>query len=329
MDLRSTADNPVPPDAAVAWMRTRDKLTLRAACWTSGPAARGTVAILPGRAEFIEKYFEVIGELITRNFDVAILDWRGQGLSDRLLGNRRKGHVRRFGDYEADLDALQDEVLAPFCRKPWFALGHSMGGAIALAQARAGRSPFDRIVATAPMIDLKGLRFPRMSRFLARALSLCGFKTAFVPGGGGRPYMSSGFQGNLLTSDPERHVRFASILDFAPELGIGDPTIGWVDGAFRLMRGFEDAEFPRRILTPTLIMAAGDDKIVDTVATETFAGRLKAGRFITLPHARHEILMERDAFREQFWAAFDAFVPGQDEPKQRRIRAAGDQRASA
>ena len=38
--------------------------------------------------------------------------------------------------------------------------------------------------------------------------------------------------------------------------------------------------------------------------------RLKAGRVIVIPGARHEILMERDVLREQFWAAFDAFVPG-------------------
>jgi alpha-beta hydrolase superfamily lysophospholipase len=26
--------------------------------------------------------------------------------------------------------------------------------------------------------------------------------------------------------------------------------------------------------------------------------------------AKHELLMEQDRFRSQFWAAFDAFVPG-------------------
>ncbi len=315
MDLHSTADNEAPPNAVVARIQTRDKLSLRAARWTSGPASRGTVAILPGRAEFIEKYFETVGELLDRGFDVVVLDWRGQGLSDRLLRNRRKGHVRHFRDYDQDLDALRAEILEPACRKPWFALGHSMGAAILLAQARAGRSPFERMILTAPMIDLKGLRFPRASRWFAGALSLLGFGAAFIPGGGGRPYMSAGFQGNVLTSDPARHVRSATILDFAPDLAIGDPTIGWVNAAFRLMRRFEDAEFPRRVLIPTLILAAGGDRVVDTAATEDFAGRLKAGRFFTLPDARHEILMERDMFRERFWAAFDAFIPGSSGPR--------------
>jgi len=326
MDLRTTAENPAPPGAAVAWIRTQDRLALRTARWSCGSASLGTVAILPGRAEFIEKYFETVGELLDRNFDVVVLDWRGQGLSDRLLRDRLRGHVRHFRAYDRDLDALRAQVLEPFGRPPWFALGHSMGGAILLAQARAGRSPFERMVLTAPMIKLHGLRFPRAARYFATSLALLGLGAAFVPGGRGKPYMSAGFQGNVLTSDPVRHMRSAGILDFAPELAIGDPTIGWINAAFRLMRQFEDAEFPRRILTPTLVVAAGDDRVVDTAATEDFAGRLKAGRFITLPHARHEILMEREIFREQFWAAFDAFVPGlgwpSDEAKADALEAA-------
>ena len=35
----------------------------------------------------IEKYFEVVGELRRRGFAVAVLDWRGQGGSSRLLRN--------------------------------------------------------------------------------------------------------------------------------------------------------------------------------------------------------------------------------------------------
>jgi len=41
-----------------------------------------------------------------------------------------------------------------------------------------------------------------------------------------------------------------------------------------------------------------------------FAVRLRAGSHLVIPGARHELLMEQDRYREQFWAAFDAFVPG-------------------
>ncbi|MGH6795834.1 MAG: alpha/beta fold hydrolase [Methylocella sp.] len=308
MELHTILENPAPPGAVVSAIATRDNWKLRAARWSCGETCAGTIAILPGRAEFIEKYFEVVGELLSRNFDVAILDWRGQGLSGRLAKDPRKGHIGDFRAFERDLDALVEQVLEPFCRPPWFALGHSMGGAIALAKAR-GRSPFARMILTAPMIDIHGLRFRRALRKFAKGLVMLGQGRRFVPGGGPKPYMSAAFDGNVLTSDRSRHARAAAIIEAAPELAIGDPTIGWINAAFRFLRRFEDVEYPRRILTPILILAAGADRVADTAAAEYFTSRLKAGKCITLAHARHEILMEQDPFRELFWAAFDAFLP--------------------
>ena len=49
---------------------------------------RGTVLLLHGRTEFIEKYYPVIEKLLQRGFAVATLDWRGQGLSERPVGHR-------------------------------------------------------------------------------------------------------------------------------------------------------------------------------------------------------------------------------------------------
>lgn len=318
-----------PPGAIVEWIETRDGTMLRAARWTSGATSKGTVAILQGRAEFIEKYCEVVAELLHRGFDVVALDWRGQGLSDRALRNRNRGHIRHFRDYQDDLEALEDQILEPFCRKPWFALGHSMGGAILLDQAHAGRSPFERMVVIAPMIALFGLGWPHATHRLAQFLGLLGFGRAFIPGGSGRSYMLKGFAGNVLTSDPERYARTAAFVEADPNVAIGDPTIRWVDAAFRLMRRFEPFEYPIEITTPTLVIAAGHDKVTDTAAIQAFASRLKCGRCLTLPGAEHEILMERQVFREQFWAAFDAFIPGLPEVSKPEEPVAGTSLADA
>ena len=70
------------------------------------------------------------------------------------------------------------------------------------------------------------------------------------------------------------------------------------------------------------IVAAGADPVCATPAIERFAARLKAGHAIVIPGARHEILMERDAIREQFWAAFDAFIPGTPDADRRMLMAA-------
>ena len=310
MQLVATPDNPIPPGARVEIVRAADGVQLRTVRWVPQTALRGTVAVLTGRAEFIEKYFEVIGQLLSRGFAVAAMDWRGQGGSARPLKNPRKGHIDDFSLFERDLDALVDDVLGPSCPQPWFGLCHSMGGAILLDIAHAGRCPFERLVMTAPMIALSGMRRPRGAQLLAEILDAIGLGGAFAPGGGSKSITNMPFAGNTLTSDPVRYARAADVTVASPDLALGWPTVGWVHAAFRLMRRFADPDYPRKTNIPVLVIAAGDDEIVDTRAIERFVSRLRAGRLIVVEGARHEVMMERDSLRDQFWAAFDQFIPG-------------------
>jgi lysophospholipase len=311
MHLISTPQNPIPPGAVVAMARAVDGVQLRTARWVPTTALRGTVVLLQGRSEFIEKYFEVVAELLKRGFAVATMDWRGQGGSARQLKNPRKGHIDDFSLFERDLGALVDDVLGPSCPQPWFGLSHSMGGAIMLSIAHAGRCPFDRLALTAPMIAPAGLRRPRAAHMVIEILDTLGLGGAFSPGGRGASVMTLPFEGNVLTSDPRRYARSASVLAADPSVSLGWWTIGWAHAAFRLWKRFEDPDYARQILSPPmLIIASGADRVVDTRAIERFASRLRSGRLIVIDGAEHEIMMERDALRDQFWAAFDKFIPG-------------------
>jgi lysophospholipase len=311
MRLVSTPDNPIPPGASVSMVRAVDGVQLRTARWVPPTAVRGTVAILQGRSEFIEKYYEVIGQLLARGFAVATMDWRGQGGSARLLKNARKGHIDDFSLFERDLAALVDDVLGPSCPQPWFALCHSMGGAIMLSIAHAGRSPFERAVLTAPMIGPASLPYPRAAHTLVEVLDTLGFGGAFSPGGRGDSIMAMPFKNNILTSDPARYARSGNVLTAAPELGIGWWTIGWAHAAFRLWKQFEDPDYARQILgPPMLVFGSANDRVVDLSAIERFVSRLRSARLIVIDGAEHEILVERDELRDLFWAAFDRFIPG-------------------
>ncbi|MFX8715876.1 alpha/beta hydrolase, partial [Acinetobacter baumannii] len=87
----------------------------RVARWSpAGAEARGTVCVLQGRAEFIEKYYETVRDLLVRGFAVATLDWRGQGGSERHR-NSRRGHVNEFDEYGLDLAAFLNQVVLPSC----------------------------------------------------------------------------------------------------------------------------------------------------------------------------------------------------------------------
>ena len=310
MALTSTPDYPPPPNGLEEDIRAADGVRLRTARWTTTSPSRGTVAIFGGRGEFIEKYFEVAGDLLARGFAVAALDWRGQGGSDRPLRNAWKGHVDDFSLFGRDLEAFVGSVLAPHCPRPWFGLGHSMGAAVLLYAAESGRRPFERLVLTSPMIAVKGVNHFGLTRYLVEALDALGFGGAFVPGSGPATVWSAPFDRNVLTSDPVRYARIASLVGAAPNLRLGGPTIGWTYAAFRAISRFGEPNFPRGITTPILMIAAGADRVTENGAAERFAARLRAGRIIVIEGSQHEILIERDALRRQFWAAFDQFVPG-------------------
>jgi lysophospholipase len=266
--------------------------------------------VFQGRAEFIEKYFETVRDLRARGFAVATLDWRGQGLSDRVLGDRQKGYVRDFYQYGIDLDTFMDQVVLPDCPPPIYAIGHSMGGAILLRACHDGRRWFDRIVLSAPMIDLPKKSQSTFARPALKLMKLLGRRSAYIPGADDQPIARQKFLGNVLTSDPVRFARNVAILEAEPALGLGGPTVGWADAALRAMKKFSSPSYPAALRQPILIAAAGHDQVVSTTAIENFAGNLLAGAHLILAGAKHEILQEQDQYRGQFWAAFDAFVPG-------------------
>ena len=313
MDLISFAKNPVPSGAMVGTFAGYDGAALRYARWepTRGPR-RGTVCVFPGRGEFIEKYFETIADLRRRGFSVAIFDWRGQGGSHRALKNSRKGHITDFSEYEHDLERFMKDIVLPECLPPFYALGHSMGGNILLRHAEKSPGWFDRLVLTAPLLAFSDERmgYPQtLVRNYARLGSLVGFSSAYVFGGSDDPFDGHAeFEGNVLTSDANRWQRNFLIVQSAPEWSLGSPTIGWLRAAYRSCAEISQPDFSNRVMIPTLMFAAGQDKLVSTPVIEEFGVRLKVGSHLLIPNARHEILQDTDAVRQYFWAAFDAYI---------------------
>lgn len=312
MDLVNLAKNPVPSGALAGFFKGYDGTSLRFARWdaTRGPR-RGTVCLFPGRGEFIEKYFEVVADLRRRGFAVAAMDWRGQGGSQRSLADPRKGHVRSFAQYDRDLAYFMREVVLPDCPPPFVAMAHSMGGNILLRNAVLHGSWFSRMVLSAPMISISEQRLgaPRpLSRAYAEIATAIGLGSSYVWQGNDRPIEVGAFEGNPLTSDRERYLRNRMIVEAAPELGLGSPTIAWLRAALRSIAKLLAPDYPLRVAVPMLLFAAGMDTIVSTQAIEEFALRLKVGTHVLIPQAHHEILQETDETRRLFWAAFDAYL---------------------
>ncbi len=312
MELTALARNPVPSGGEAGVFKGYDGALLRFARWdaTRGPR-RGTVVCVTGRGEFIEKYFEVIADLRRRGFAVAIKDWRGQGGSERELKDPRKGHIRDFSQFERDMNCFMQQIVLPDCPPPYIGLGHSMGGNVLIRLAAQAGVWFDRIVLSAPMIELAGdaLRYGRaVLRIYAELGTLFGFGSAYVLGSNAKGDLDVPFEDNKLTSDRERYQRNIAVMRTTPELVTTAPTVAWLRAALRSCAKISDPAFAERVRVPMLMFVAGNDEIVSQQAIEDFASRIKLGARVILPGAKHEILQESDETRARFWAAFDSYL---------------------
>ena len=305
--------NPAPEGLRGGYFTTPDKVRLRYATFpkTAG-AAKGTVCLVQGRTEYIEKYFETVGDFQKRGFAVATLDWRGQGGSDRLIGNRRLGFVRDFNDYWVDLQSFHANILLPDCPAPYYLVGHSMGGLVSLIAATRDRMMFDRVFLSAPMLGLGGqpLSFAGMAA-IADVISFIGLGA--MPTGRAADELPSekGFPGNPLTSDLRRYMITVDTWRERPDLIVAKPTFKWAAAALHAMSDASTDAFPAAIRVPVLMLAAARDEVVSTGWTEQLGLRMRTGRHMVIPAARHELFMESDAIRAQVFAAFDAFITEQ------------------
>lgn len=291
--------NPPPEGAEIVWFKGSGGRNLRA-CIAPALAPdqpRGTAIVCPGRTEFIEKYFEVGRELQAMGFAVVILDWPGQGLSARLLDDTKKGHIDRFetfmGALANGLEALDDRL-----PRPYVSLAHSMGGAIALAAIADGLVKVDAAAFCAPMWGLKS-KFFGMS-YLVWAMRATGRSGDYAV----QPGPPETFESNIVTHDKKRWEMQRALVDARPELDLGPVTWGWLGASLDILATFTKPKTLKNVTIPVFVASAAEEKLVDNSAHDLVCKRLSDCEHITVEGAMHEILMETDDKRAEFWDGF-------------------------
>jgi len=295
------------PDGGHAlWLTAGDGVRLRVAVWPQG--SKGTVLILTGRTESVEKYGRTAAELARRGYASLAIDWRGQGLSDRLTAMPMAGHVARFSDYQRDLGAVRVALDTLHLPQPLFLLAHSMGGTIAL-RALIDGFPVQAAAFTGPMW---GIHIAPTLRPLAWAIATgaraAGRGLSLVPGTGPDCHLVvTPFDGNLLTTDAEMYGWMKSHVLRHPELGLGGPTLHWLHEALLECRRLRAAPSPA---VPAVVFLGSDERIVTVKEICRRMGRWPGGTLELVPKAAHEVLMETPAIRarafDRIAALFDA-----------------------
>lgn len=286
-----------PADGAAFWLTARDGVRIRAGLWNAG-APRGTVFLLPGRTEYVEKYGRTADHLARAGWATLTVDWRGQGLADKALTDKMTGHVGDFAEFQVDMAALLAFAEARGLPRPFVMLAHSMGGCIGLRSLMSGL-PFASAVFSAPMW---GILMQEWMRPLANALSWASRHVRlghlYAPGTRRTTYvLAEHFAGNTLTTDAEMWDYMRQQALAHPDLALGGPSMTWLWAALSECRALSSMDSPAY---PVICALGTQERIVDTRPIHARMARWPGGRLDMYPGAEHEVLMERPATRDAF-----------------------------
>ncbi|MGJ8604708.1 MAG: alpha/beta fold hydrolase [Marivita sp.] len=284
------------PDTQAYWLRSSDGVRLRVG-HAAAPEAKGTVFILPGRTEYTEKYGRTAKDFVRAGFHTLTVDWRGQGLADRLAPNPMVGHVDRFLDFQKDWDAVRSFARDHGLPKPWHMVAHSMGGCIGLRALMTG-SDMKSAVFTGPMWGVKMAPYLRPVAWALPRLAIAlgqGHRLSLTTSIQSYP-ASEPFENNLLTTDPALYEDLRRHVEAEPKFGLGGPSYAWLSTALTECAAL--AAMPSPAL-PTLCFVGSNERIVDTDAIRDRMTKWPGGKLLLVDGAEHEVLMEGGNIRRQ------------------------------
>jgi lysophospholipase len=261
---------------------------------------KGQIVLLQGRASFIEKYSELISELVELGFSIWTFDWRGQGGSSRSLKNRHKVYVDHYDRYLEDLDQFLTEVIPTDSNIPLFFLASSMGAAICLLYLEKKRSKVNGAILLAPMLKFKTGFIPTwFSKKITSFMKLFGLGKMYVFGYGNYRPNRIKYINNKSTYDEQRFFIQKKMVDNHLDLVTSGPTFEWLKATFNAIDELLKSENLRNIVVPILVIEAADDSVVDNKANKVLCNRIKICQIKTYETALHSLHIESDQVRKR------------------------------
>ena len=281
--------HPGPDPAQAYWAETSDGKRIRLGVWQV-EGSKGTVLIFPGRTEYVEKYGLAAAEFAARGLSSIAIDWRGQGLADRMLDNPLTGQIDHFPDYQKDVAALMRAAPGLNLPRPYFLVAHSMGGSIGLRAVMEGLA-VQAVAFSAPMW---GIYIAPHMRLPAKLLSTWmpkfnqGHKLPI--GTTSTPYpLTAPFEDNMLTTDAEMYDMMRDQFLAHPELQLGGPSYVWLREALAETRHLSQRAAPNLICTT---FVGTNERIVDVPRIHDRMAGWKGGQLREVEGGEHEVLME-------------------------------------
>jgi alpha-beta hydrolase superfamily lysophospholipase len=208
----------------------------------------GTVLLVHGLGEHAGRYGEVAAHLHQWGFAVRAYDQQGHGQSEGL-----RGDLLRPGSLQADLCRVIDDTrLQPsLLGTPLILLGHSMGGLVVARTLAEGLRPVDAAVLSSPALGA----FPNIFQKVLLAL---------LPRLAPHLRVDNGLKAEFVSRDPD--VVKAYQADAMVHRRIATGLAAWI-----LENGEKTLAEAAKWQVPTLLLYAGQDRLVNAQASADFA----------------------------------------------------------
>jgi lysophospholipase len=272
----------------------------------------GVVVCLPGLSEFGEKYFETARDCLNMNLAFWVIDWMGQGKSDRYIRNSQKRHSK---GYQRDIDDLHafimdyikhSSVHPDRGRIPLVMLAHSMGGHIGMHYLLQHPGIFECAAFSAPMLRLKAFDgVPDPLAWSIAAFANLFSDTAYIRGfGDWRPEIRTIEKINYYSEDAVRKEIHNAWCLADSSLQVGGVTYGWLYESHKSAMALWKKNRLETVQIHCLMALAGKEHFVSNVAIRKAAAIMPHVKLIEFPDSQHEILVERDEIRKVFLKEF-------------------------
>ena len=295
----------IPAGGTFIYIPMQDNKNIRLAYWQlpkTNKECRGTVLLQQGHNEFIEKYYETIQDLIDRNFNVISFDWRGQGMSDRMINNKNKQYVEDFSIHCQDLTFIINEIIYNKFPKPLIGIGHSMGGHLLLLSQENNQDKFSSIILSAPML---GFKYEKLLFLISNLIMYFTDKESYFYLSKPNMGKETPFEQNDLTSDYKRYERTQKLVRKKNQIRLWGVTNAWVNAAKNSLLKIRKKKWLTKIDVSVCIVNPLNDRVVCPKETIKMAKKLNNCKIINVKDCEHEILMEKDQLRAIFWRVFD------------------------
>ncbi len=250
--------------------------------------AVATVIIIHGLSEFTRKYYEMAYYFLNSKYNVFIYDQRCHGFSERLTDNVQLVHVEKFDDYVSDLEIFVDKIVVPLTSLPLYIYAHSMGGGVATMYMGRHPEKISKAVLSAPLYQPVVREVPYFlakmhMKHKSRSADRC------------KPRVNTKFDPDaaIKHSDDEGRNRFLHNLNLRknePNYQSTPLTCCWVYNSLIILSTLKKEKTANKIKTPTLLISAEKDTVVQADKHRKFASACDAFTLHTIKDAGHSMM---------------------------------------